>query len=65
MPFVATWMDLEITILGEVSERKINMIPLFVQSRENDTNELIYKTETYPHPKRINLQLPEGMAEIN
>ena len=26
MPFVATWMDLEIMILGEVSQRKINII---------------------------------------
>ena len=26
MPFAVTWMDLEITILSEVSQRKTNMI---------------------------------------
>ena len=28
MPFAATWMDLEITILSEVNLRKTNMLPL-------------------------------------
>ena len=26
MPFIATWMDLEIIILGEASQRKANII---------------------------------------
>ena len=26
MPFVATWMDLEIIILSEVSQRKTNIV---------------------------------------
>ena len=26
MPFAATWMDLEITILSEISQRKTNII---------------------------------------
>ena len=26
MPFIATWMDLEIIILSEVSQRKTNII---------------------------------------
>ena len=49
MSFAATWMDLEIIILSEASQRKTisydithmwNLIIL------NDTNELIYKAET-------------------
>ena len=44
LPFAATWMDLEIIILNQ---RKTNIIyHLYVESTKNDTNELIYKTET-------------------
>ena len=47
MPFTATWMDLEITILSEVNQRKTNIIwyHLYVEFKNNDTKELIYKTE--------------------
>ena len=47
MPFAATWMDLEIIILSEVSRRKTNyhMILLICGILKNDTNELIYKAE--------------------
>ena len=47
MSFAATWMDLEIIILSEVSQTekdKYHMIALIVESK--NTNELIYKTET-------------------
>ena len=30
MPFAATWMDLEIIILSEVSQRKTNMYNIFI-----------------------------------
>ena len=48
MPFATTWMDLEINKLSEVSQRKTNIISyhLYVESKKNDTNELIYKIET-------------------
>ena len=52
MPFAATWMDLEIVILSEVRQRKTDMVwySLYVESKKkrkkNDTNELVYKTET-------------------
>ena len=48
MPFATTWMDLEIIILSEVSQTKTvsyDTIYMYVESK-NDTNELIYKTET-------------------
>ena len=47
MPFIATWMDLEIIILNGVSQRKTNAIcnHLYVESKKIATNGLIYKTE--------------------
>ena len=48
MPFAATWMDLEIIILGSKSERK-RQIPCDITYMWNlkcDTNEPIYETET-------------------
>ena len=46
MPFAATWMDLEIIILSEVRERQILYDIIYMWNLKNDTNELIYKTET-------------------
>ena len=49
VPFAATWLDLEIIILSEVSQTekdKYHMISLICGSKKNDTNELSYKTET-------------------
>ena len=45
MPFAATWMDLEIIILSKVRD-KCHLISLICGILRNDTNELIYKTET-------------------
>ena len=44
MPFTATWMQLEILILNEVSQKedKYHMI----SDLKYGTNELMYKTET-------------------
>ena len=48
LPFAATWMDLENIILSEVSQRKTNTLcyHLYVESKKNNTNKSIYKTET-------------------
>ena len=48
-PLAATWMDLENIILSEVSQAekdKYHMILLICRIPKNDTNKLIYKTET-------------------
>ena len=44
-PFAATWMDLEIIIPSEVSQRQISYDITYMWSIKYDTNELICKTE--------------------
>ena len=47
--FAATWMDLEIIILSEVSQREKEIpydITYMWNLKNNNTNELTYKTET-------------------
>ena len=49
MLFAATWMDLEITILSEVSQKEKDKYEYNISSMrilKCDTNELIYETET-------------------
>ena len=49
MPFAATWMDLEIVILSEVSQTRISYdIPYDIWTlKRNDTNELAKQKETH------------------
>ena len=61
MPFAATWMDLEIIVLSEVSQTekdKNHMISLIRGIYKNGTNELIQKTETESQMQKTNLWLP-------
>ena len=62
MPFATTWMDLKIITLSEVSQKEKDkyMLHLQVESNKNDTNELIYKTETDLQTLKTNLWLPIG-----
>ena len=62
MLFAATWMDLEIIIRSEVRQRKTNTIwhPVYMDSKENDTNELIYRTKIDSRTEKTNLSLPKG-----
>ena len=59
MPFIATWMDLEIIILSGVSQRKTNVIcnHLYVESKKIATNGLIYKTEEHSQTQKRNIWL--------
>ena len=46
MPLAAKWMDLEIIILSEVSQRNISYDITYMKNLKNDdTNDFIYKTE--------------------
>ena len=60
MSFAATWMDTEIILLSEVSQKekgKYHMIPLIFGIYKNDTNELICKIETDSQTQKINIWL--------
>ena len=66
MPFAATWMQLEIIILGEVkSERQILYDIIYMWNLKYDTNEPIYKTETDSWTWRTDFRLPRwrGLEE--
>ena len=65
MLFAETWIDLEIVILSEIRQRKTRIIwyHLYVESKRNDTNGLIYKTETDSQTLKTNLRLPKGKGE--
>ena len=61
MSFSATWMDLAITILSEVSqtEKDKRHTIILTCGIQNDTNELMYKTETDSQTKKSHLRLPK------
>ena len=51
LPFATTWMDLEGIMLSEISQTekdKYCVISLICGILKNDTNELVYETETDP-----------------
>ena len=63
MPFVATWVDLEMIILSEIGQtEKGKYIILFICAlwKKKDTNELISKTERDSQTQKTNLPLPKG-----
>ena len=63
MPFAATWMDLEIIILSEISQTekdKYMIAHIWNLILKNDTNEFIYKTETDLQILKSTLWLPKG-----
>ena len=46
MPFAATWIDLEMIIVSELSQRKTSIIWYHIcEILKNDINELIYKMD--------------------
>ena len=61
MPFAATWMDLEIIILSEVSQTKTNAIcyHLYVESKKRIQMNLFTKQEIDSQTSKTNLRLPK------
>ena len=62
MPFGATWMDAEMIILSEVSERQIpyDITYMWNLQEEKIQMSLLQNRQTY---RLKNLQLPEGGGE--
>ena len=58
MPFAATWMDLEIVTLNEVSQTQKGYHIAYMWNKKGGTNETIYKTEVKPQMWKTNLCLP-------
>ena len=52
MPFAATWMDLEMIVLSEVSQKKTNAKITSMWDPNYDMNEPIFETETEPWTQR-------------
>ena len=65
MPFAATWMDLEIIILSEVSqtEKDIPYDITYMWNLKNNTNELICKTETDSRYRKQTYDYQRGRRE--
>ena len=54
MPFAATWMDLQITILSEVSQRKTNVSLTYESKKTVQMNLFTKQKQTHRHGKQIN-----------
>lgn len=60
MPFTTTWRDLDEILPREVRQRPVITGYHFSRTLKNDTNELLYKTETDAQTERTNLPLPQA-----
>ena len=46
MPFAATWMNLEIILLSEVSQKEKDKYTTYIWNLKYNTNKLTFKIET-------------------
>ena len=63
MPSAATWLDLDIVRLSEVSQTekdKYHIISLICGIYKKGTSELLYETEIESQMQKTNLWLPKG-----
>ena len=63
MPLAATQMNLDITILSEVSQRQVSYDTTYMLNLKNDTKKLTYKTETNSQIQKAILWLPKGVMK--
>ena len=62
MPFAATWMDLKMKILSEVSQRQISCDITYMESKTMIPMNL-FKTEIDSQTLNTNLCLPKGKVQ--
>ena len=65
-PLAATWMNLEIVILSEVSQTgraKYHMMQVICGIQDNGANELIYRTEIESQMEKTYIWLPRGKED--
>ena len=60
MPFAAAWINLEMIIVSEVSQRQISYDITYMWNLQSGTSEFTYKTETDSQTQKTNLWLPKG-----
>ena len=61
MPFAGSWMNLRTSLLYEVSQiQKDKYVITYMFNVNNDTKELIHKTETDSQTQKTNVWLPTG-----
>ena len=60
MPLAATWMQLEVIILGEESQKEKDKYHMISQMWSLKYDTTICETETDSQTSRIDLQLPKG-----
>ena len=68
LPCAASWMDLEIIILSNTSQKEKDKKPYDITYRQNlkhDTNEHIYETEIGSWTQRTDLWLPGKGARVD
>ena len=65
MPYVATWMDLQmiIEVKSVDRERQTSYDTANMQTLKSDTHELIHKIQTDTQILKANLRLPNGTSE--
>ena len=63
MPFATTWVELEIIILSEVSQREMPYDITYMWNLNYDTNEPMYERETELQIQRTNCGCQERVRE--
>lgn len=65
IPFVAAWLDLEMNMLSEISQRKTNTHITYMWTLQYGTNDPIYATEIDSRTQKAKLRVTKGRRAGN